>query len=281
MRARSFPDFLRLIAALCLFAFATSCASVSGPPNKRDPLESYNRGMFKINDNIDKAVVKPVSRTYDKITPSPLKKALRNFFGNLGEVPVVFNDLLQFKFQQAAYDSWRFIFNTTLGLGGIIDVASDIGLEKHDEDFGQTLGKWGVPAGPYFVIPILGPSTIRDASGRLVDSPLKPIGYVTPTSAKLSIYAADGVITRASLLGASNVLDQAALDPYVFVRDAYMQRRLKQIYDGKVPQEKLDELDGDDEPMDEKPNAEKSKPEGKAEEMKKPTEETDKDKTEK
>jgi phospholipid-binding lipoprotein MlaA len=281
MRAHCLSDFLRLISALGLLALATGCASVNGPPNKRDPLESYNRTMYKINDSVDKAVLKPVSRTYDKITPSPLKKAFRNFFGNLGEIPVVFNDLLQFKFQQAAYDSWRFIFNTTLGLGGFMDIASDIGLEKHDEDFGQTLGKWGVPSGPYFVIPILGPSTVRDATSRLVDAPLKPIGYVTPNSAKYSIYAADGVVTRASLLGASSVLDQAALDPYVFVRDAYLQRRLKQIYDGKVPQEKLDELEGDDEPMDEKPVTEKAKPEAKAEEVKKPAGEADKDKTEK
>jgi phospholipid-binding lipoprotein MlaA len=222
---------------------ASGCVSVKGPPSKLDPLESYNRTMFKINDSVDKAVLKPVSRTYDKITPSPLKTGLRNFFSNIGEVPVVFNDLLQLKFQQAAYDTWRFIINSTLGLGGFLDVAADAGLGKHDEDFGQTMGKWGVPSGPYFVIPILGPSTIRDSAGRLADAPLKPIGYVTPNAAKYSIYAADGVVTRASLLGASNVLGEAALDPYIFVRDGYLQRRLKQIYDGKVPQEKQDELE--------------------------------------
>lgn len=247
--------YLQLLLLVCVATLNTGCVSVNGPTSKADPLESYNRTMFKINDSVDKAVLKPVSRTYDKITPSPLKKALRNFFSNIGEIPVVFNGLLQLKFQQAAYDTSRFLINSTLGLGGFLDVAADAGLEKHDEDFGQTLGKWGVPSGPYFVIPILGPSTIRDSAGRIVDSPLKPIGYVTPDAAKYSIYAADGVVTRASLLGASNVLGEAALDPYVFVRDAYLQRRLKQVYDGKVPQEKLDELEEAEDPVDTKPAA--------------------------
>ncbi|MGB8338613.1 MAG: VacJ family lipoprotein, partial [Burkholderiales bacterium] len=237
------------------------------------PLESYNRTMYKINDSVDKAVLKPVSRTYDKITPSPLKTGFRNFFSNIGEIPVVFNDLLQFQFQQAAYDTWRFIINSTLGLGGFLDIASDAGLEKHDEDFGQTLGTWGVPSGPYFVIPILGPSTIRDSAGRLADAPFKPIGYVTPDSAKYGLYVADGVVTRASLLGASNVLGEAALDPYVFVRDAYLQRRLKQVYDGKVPQEKLDELEEAEDPADTKPDA---KPEPKSEPATEPKPETTK-----
>jgi phospholipid-binding lipoprotein MlaA len=246
---------LKLLLLACVAMLNTGCVSVNGPTSKADPLESYNRTMFKINDSVDKAVLKPVSRTYDKITPSPLKTGFKNFFNNIGEVPVVFNDLLQFKFQQAAYDTWRFIINTTLGLGGFLDIATDAGLEKHNEDFGQTLGKWGVPSGPYFVLPILGPSTIRDTAGRLADSPLKPIGYVTPNVTKYSIYAADGVVTRASLLGASNVLGEAALDPYVFVRDAYLQRRLKQVYDGKVPQEKLDELEEAEDPVESKPAA--------------------------
>ncbi len=247
--------YLKFFLLASIAMLTTGCVSVKGPTSKMDPLESYNRTMFKINDSVDKAVLKPVSRTYDKITPSPLKKAFRNFFSNIGEIPVVFNGLLQLKFQQAAYDTSRFLINSTLGLGGFLDVAADAGLEKHDEDFGQTLGKWGVPSGPYFVLPVLGPSTIRDSAGRLADAPLKPIGYITPDAAKYSIYAADGVVTRASLLGASNVLGEAALDPYVFVRDAYLQRRLKQVYDGKVPQEKLDELEEADDPVDPKPAA--------------------------
>lgn len=248
-------SYVKLLLLASFAMLTTGCVSVKGPTSKMDPLESYNRTMFKINDNVDKAVLKPVSRTYDKITPSPLKKAFRNFFSNIGEIPVVFNGLLQFKFQQAAYDTSRFLINSTLGLGGFLDVAADAGLEKHDEDFGQTLGKWGVPSGPYFVIPILGPSTIRDSVSRLADAPLKPIGYISPNSAKYSLYAADGVVTRASLLGASNVLGEAALDPYVFVRDAFLQRRLKQIYDGKVPQEKLDELEDAEDPVETKPAA--------------------------
>jgi phospholipid-binding lipoprotein MlaA len=250
-----------LFLLICIALLSGGCVSVPGPTSKADPLESYNRTMFKINDSVDKAVLKPVSRTYDKITPSPLKKGFKNFFSNIGEVPVVFNDLLQLKFQQAAYDTSRFFINTILGLGGFLDIAADAGLEKHDEDFGQTLGKWGVPSGPYFVLPILGPSTIRDSVSRLADAPLKPIGYVSPNSAKYGLYASDGVVTRASLLGASNVLGEAALDPYVFVRDGYLQRRLKQVYDGKVPQEKLDELEDAEDPVDRKPAA---KPEAKS-----------------
>jgi phospholipid-binding lipoprotein MlaA len=244
---------LNLFLLACIAMLASGCVSVKGPPNKLDPLESYNRTMFKINDSVDRAVLKPVSRTYDKITPSPLKKGFKNFFSNIGEIPVVFNDLLQLKFQQAAYDTSRFFINSILGLGGFLDIAADAGLEKHDEDFGQTLGKWGVPSGPYFVIPILGPSTIRDSVSKLADAPLKPLGYVTPDGAKYGLYAADGVVTRASFLGASNVLGEAALDPYVFVRDAFLQRRLKAIYDGKVPQAKLDELEEAQDPIDTKP----------------------------
>ncbi|MGB8855924.1 MAG: VacJ family lipoprotein [Burkholderiales bacterium] len=263
------PRCLKVVFIAAIALLGSGCVTVNGPPNKLDPLESYNRGMYKINDALDKAVLKPVSRTYDKITPSPVKTGLRNFFNNIGEIPVVVNDLLQFKFQQAAEDSWRFIINTTLGLGGFLDVAEDAGLAKHNEDFGQTLGKWGMPSGPYFVMPVLGPSSIRDAFGRIADAPTKPIGYVTPDSAKYGIYIADGIVTRASLLGASNVLGEAALDPYVFVRDAYLQRRLKQVYDGKVPQDKLDALEEDDDPVGAKPDAKTpQKPEAKPEPVK-------------
>jgi phospholipid-binding lipoprotein MlaA len=244
MHPSPYSALLKFFLLACMGLIATGCASVKGPTSKLDPLESYNRTMFSINTSVDKAVLKPAAQVYDKTLPGTIKKGIRNFFSNIGEIPVVFNDLMQLRFQQAAYDTSRFLLNSTLGLGGFVDFANDAGLEKNNQDFGQTLGKWGVPSGPYFVLPVLGPSTVRDTFGRVVDSPFKGYSrYIPSTSGQVAAYGLDAVSTRQSLLGASNVLGEAALDPYIFVRDAYLQRRLKQIYDGKVPQDKQDELE--------------------------------------
>ncbi len=244
MRPAHFPSLVKFILLAAIALLTTGCVSVKGPTSKLDPLESYNRTMFNINDSVDKVVLKPAAQVYDKTLPGTIKKGIRNFFSNIGEIPVVFNDLMQLRFQQAAYDTSRFLLNSTLGLGGLVDFAKDAGLEKNSQDFGQTLGKWGVPSGPYFVLPIFGPSTVRDTFGRVVDSPFKGYSrYIPSTSGQVAAYGLDAVSTRQSLLGASNLLGEAALDPYVFVRDAYLQRRLKQIYEGKVPQDKQDELE--------------------------------------
>lgn len=225
----------------------TGCATVSGPADPRDPLESYNRAAYAFNDGFDTYLLKPVAKGYDAITPDPIQKGIGNFFSNLDDVIVMFNDLLQFKLVQFASDTGRFLVNSTLGLGGLIDWATDMGMPKHQEDFGQTLGYWGVPDGPYFVIPFLGPSTIRDAPSLFVDTAaFDPVwqelenGYPLESrdpKESWGLTAAKFIDMRASLLSAESILDEAALDEYTFVREAYLQRRLNQVYDGSPPEE--------------------------------------------
>lgn len=226
----------------------TGCATLDGPADPNDPLESYNRAMYQFNDTFDTYLVKPVAQGYDAITPAPVQKGISNFFSNLDDVLVIVNDLFQLKFKQAASDTGRFLINSTLGLFGLIDWASDMGLEKHNEDFGQTLGHWGVPSGPYFIIPFIGPSTIRDTTGFAVDeSYFDPIykevenGYPVSSrdneSAVWSMTVIKAVDIRANLLKGEKILDEAALDPYVYLRELYLQRRKNLVYDGKPPQE--------------------------------------------
>ena len=228
----------------------TGCATVSGPTDPRDPFESYNRAAFEFNDSVDKYLLKPVAKGYDAITPSPVQKGVHNFFSNLDDVIVMFNDLLQLKLTQLASDTGRFLVNSTLGIGGLIDWASDMGMPKHTEDFGQTLGYWGVPEGPYFVIPFWGPSTVRDATGLLVDSAqFDPIWQQLEdgvpverrkTSDSWNLSIAKAIEVRAALLKAEGILDEAALDRYTFIREFYLQRRLNQVYDGNPPEEQAE-----------------------------------------
>ncbi len=239
---------IKILKLLVLLpCFITGCASIDGPAAAHDPLERYNRAAFAFNDNVDQYVLKPVAQGYDTVTPAPIQKGISNFFSNIDDVIVIFNDLLQLKFAQFASDTGRLIINTTLGLGGLIDWASDMGLEKHNEDFGQTLGYWGVPEGPYFVVPFLGPSTIRDVSGDTVDTAeFDPIwqqvheGFPSvrrDESTSWSLRAGKAIDTRASLLKAEKILDEAALDRYTFIREAYLQRRLNLVHDGNPPQQ--------------------------------------------
>ncbi len=230
--------------------FVSGCATIDGPTDPQDPLESYNRAAFAFNDSLDQYILKPVAQGYDTVTPDPIIKSVNNFFSNLDDIVVIFNDILQLKPLQFASDLGRFIVNSTLGLAGFIDWASDMNLPKHYEDFGQTLGYWGVPEGPYFVIPFFGPSTIRDGFGRLVDgSQADPIwvtiedGYPLeerdlPLS--IGITVVKSIDDRASLLKAENILNEAALDRYSFIREAYLQRRLNLVYDGNPPEEESD-----------------------------------------
>ncbi|HED33774.1 MAG TPA: VacJ family lipoprotein [Gammaproteobacteria bacterium] len=225
-------------------------------------MESYNRAAFEFNDRVDRYLVKPVSQGYDAITPDPVQKGVHNFFSNLDDVIVMFNDLLQLKLIQFASDTGRFLVNSTLGIGGLIDWASDIGMPKHNEDFGQTLGYWGVPEGPYFVIPFWGPSTVRDASGLLVDADqFDPVwqqlenGYplnFRKTSDSWNLTILKTIDFRASLLQTEGILDEAALDRYTFIRELYLQRRLNLVHDGNPPEEPVefdeDELFDFDEP---------------------------------
>jgi len=230
--------------------------------------------MFDFNDGVDRYLLKPVSQGYDAITPDPVQKGVHNFFSNLDDVIVMFNDLLQLKLIQFASDTGRFLINSTLGIGGLIDWASDMGLPKHNEDFGQTLGYWGVPEGPYFVLPFWGPSTVRDASGLLVDSSqFDPIwqkledGYPLTqrkTSDSWNLTIIESVDFRASLLKTEGILDEAALDRYTFIRELYLQRRLNLVHDGNPPEEPAefdeDELFDFDE-ADKKPDTPEKEPE--------------------
>jgi len=199
------------------------CAS--GPPHHAgDPFEPMNRAMFAFNDGLDRHVAKPVATGYTKVTPRPLRDAIDNVFSNLGDVGNFASDVLQLKATDATEDLMRIAFNTTFGLGGLIDWASAAGLPKHHQDFGLTLGHYGVPAGPYLVLPVFGPSSVRDASGWVFSSAVSPTTWLG-AGASVPLYGVNVVSSRADMLGATDLLDAAALDRYSFVRDAYTQRR--------------------------------------------------------
>ncbi|MDJ0831872.1 MAG: VacJ family lipoprotein [Gammaproteobacteria bacterium] len=219
------------------------CATLEGPPDPDDPFESYNRAMYKFNDSLDRVVLKPVAEGYVNVTPTPVRKGVTNFFSNLDDVVVVVNDVLQLKLVQAASDLTRFVVNSTLGIAGIFDVASPMGLRKHNEDFGQTLGRWGVGSGPYLVLPYFGPSSPRDGVGLYVDlSEIDPrFNQIDDNATRNTLVALNVVNTRAGLLNASSILDVAALDPYIFTRDAWKQRRQFLVYDGDPPEEEFDD----------------------------------------
>lgn len=228
--------WLPIIALL----FLSGCASVPGPKDERDPLESFNRAMFTFNDAFDEALLKPVSEAYKENVPQPAQTGVSNFFSNLDDIFVFINDLLQFKFAQAASDLSRLVWNTTIGLGGFIDVATHMDLPKHNEDLGQTLGAWGIGDGPYLVLPFLGPSSLRDTTGIMIEAPQHPVNQNIHDSEEYwATVALMFVDKRAQFLGASKVVDQAALDNYVFIRDAYLQRRRSLVYDGNPPREKF------------------------------------------
>jgi len=216
----------------------TGCSSAKNP---NDPFEPFNRGMYKFNDAVDKAVIKPVAKGYDTVMPTAGKVMVTNFFSNLDDVIVTANDLLQFKFEQALSDGLRFVVNTTIGVLGLIDVASKTGLVKHHEDFGQTLGKWGIGNGPYLVLPILGPSTLRDGIGLYADSFENPTNQIDHIPTRNQVYIADGIQIRAGLLDKEEVIDEAVIDRYEFLRDAYLQHRRSLVYDGNPPRPRYDD----------------------------------------
>jgi phospholipid-binding lipoprotein MlaA len=225
---------MRRFLALAVLAIASGCATVSGPPNPRDPWEGYNRSMHAFNESVDHAVLKPVAIAYEAAVPDFARDAVANFFGNINDAGTGLNNLLQGKVEEAVSDMGRVLMNTSFGLGGLIDIASAGGIEKHNEDFGQTLGWWGVPSGPYFIIPFLGPSTLRDAPARYVD-PMFYNRWIDPVGLRYGLAALDVVRVRAALLKGEKVLEEAALDKYSFTRDAWLQRRRNQVYDGSPP----------------------------------------------
>ena len=212
-------------AALAL-AGALLGGRASGPnANPADPLEPYNRSMTRFNDNLDKAVLKPVATLYRDATPQPLRTGVGNFFANLGDAWSFVNNTLQLRAEGALASFFRFSTNTFLGLGGVLDVASEMGIERHKQDFGLTLGHWGVPPGPYLVLPILGPSTVRDTLALPVDAKGNLLREVTPDAPRNALYVLRAVDVRSNLLRAGEVLDSAALDKYSFTRDVFLQVR--------------------------------------------------------
>jgi phospholipid-binding lipoprotein MlaA len=227
---------MRLVLALLASLTLCACATTGGDP--RDPWEGLNRKTYEFNDALDRAVLKPVAQGYEKVTPAFAQEGVNNFYGNLEDIGTSLNNILQGKVRQGASDAGRFVVNTVFGVFGLWDIATPLGLEKHYEDFGQTLGWWGMPSGPYFVIPLLGPSTARDAPARAVDPSWYYKTAIDNDRAYWAWWGLDKVRTRASLLKAENILDQAALDRYTFMRDAWLQRRQSQVFDGNPPKEK-------------------------------------------
>jgi phospholipid-binding lipoprotein MlaA len=238
-----------LLRFICSIAFLLSsgCATIEGPANPDDPLESFNRSMFAFNETVDKYAIKPAAEGYNFIMPDFASKGVSNFFNNIDDIVVFFNQLLQFKFHDAAATSARFVFNTVFGIFGLIDVASDMDLPKMDEDFGQTLAVWGVGSGPYVVLPFIGPRTFRDTAGLAVDwTYFDPIFKRQTLRASLATLTIKYIDIRAGLIKASNVLDTVP-DKYAFTRDAWLSRRKFLIYDGHPPdEENEDELFDDD-----------------------------------
>jgi phospholipid-binding lipoprotein MlaA len=219
-------------AACCSSAYA---ADVDVDP--RDPWERYNRDMYRFNEALDRSFFQPLARGYNAITPDPVNRGITNFFNNLEDVRSALNNLLQFKFGRALSDVGRVAVNSTAGLLGFMDVASNINLPRYNEDFGQTLGAWGLSSGPYVVLPFFGPSSARDGVGVVVDWFTDPVILIDNQWLRWSMRGLDIVDTRADLLYASRVLELAALDPYAFIRDAYLQRRQDLVYDGNPPAE--------------------------------------------
>lgn len=217
-----------IVAVGVLLALA-GCAS--GPVNPRDPFEPFNRKALEFNEGVDAMVLKPVATVYRSQVPPLVRTGVSNFFGNLSDGWSFVNSALQFKFQNAAENFMRLNVNTFFGLGGILDIASDLNIERHREDFGQTLGRWGVPAGPYIMLPLLGPSTLRDTLSLTIDRRGDPVHYVSPFSDRYELYGLRAINQRSNALRVGTVLEEAALDKYTFIRDSHLQKRRAEIFE--------------------------------------------------
>ncbi len=224
----------RAAAAAALGALLAGCAAT---PSKVDPLEPMNRALYRVHDALDSAFVKPVAEGYEAILPRFMRTAFGNVFNNIDDLFSAVNGLLQGKPDKAGNDLGRVMLNTLAGFGGLIDVASDAGIERGNEDFGQTFAVWGFPQGPYLFIPLFGPTTVRDGTGVLVRIAVGPVGYIPDVPLRNSLYGVGYVDLRAQALDAGEIVEKAALDRYTFIRNAYLQRRRYLIYDGKPPPE--------------------------------------------
>lgn len=233
---------LRLVAMLGVAAAMTGCATLG----EKDPYERYNRTVFEFNDTVDRHALKPAATAYKTVLPSFVQTGVSNFFGNLSDVWSSANNLMQGKGERGLSDITRVVINTTFGLGGVIDFASDAGLKRHSEDFGQTLGYWGVPAGPYVMLPLLGPSTFRDTIALPVDIAADPWGTgITATERNIGTVVRV-IDQRAALLDATTLLEGAALDRYEFIRDGFLQRRKGQVFDGENSRKEAKEARNED-----------------------------------
>ena len=221
-----------LLLALLLTG-AAGCATTAS--DSRDPFEGFNRAIYSFNDGFDQAIGRPVATLYRDLLPSPVRTGVRNFFANIADLWIGANNLLQGKPADAVTDWARFAFNSSFGILGLIDIASDMGIEKHDEDFGQTFGRWGVDDGAYLVWPFLGSSSVRDSVGLIFDVILDPVLQHDPVRVRNAMTLLRATSKRADLLDASRILEEAALDKYIFQRDAYLQRRRSLVHDGNPP----------------------------------------------
>ncbi len=228
---KTIRNTLFILAAVML----TGCATTSGTANPKDPLEPFNRSMFAFNDGLDKVVIKPVVTVYTSVFPDFFRTGVSNFFSNIGDVWIGANNLLQGKPKEAVSDIGRVLVNSTIGLLGFLDPATDMGLQHHNEDFGQTLAVWGVGSGAYVVLPVFGPRTVRDSFGLVADVYANPVGHISYVPTRNTMEGVQFLDIRASYTDASNLLDTAALDRYTFVRESYLQRRRNLIYDGDPP----------------------------------------------
>ncbi len=249
-----------LMVALVSLLVLNGCATTEKELDPRDPWEGWNRNVQSFNDSLDDHLMKPVAKGYRWIMPSFVDRAVSNFFSNIDDIGVAINDVLQGKFIQSGSDSARFLVNSTLGVGGLIDVSSMLDLNKHNEDFGQTLGYWGVPTGPYLVLPFFGPSSPRGVAGLVGDAAMNPVTYLgiylsSPAGSIVSssLFMLNAVDKRADNLGMEKVATEAALDRYVFFRDAYLSHRRYLVLDGNVPEDDLLDEDFDFEDEDTSP----------------------------
>lgn len=227
----------RLRTALLAMAAVGLLGGCATSGNTRDPVEGFNRAMFAFNEGLDTVLIRPVAKGYDAVMPAFVRTGVANFFGNIADVFIAVNNLLQGKPAEAASDAGRFLVNSTFGILGFFDVASEAGLEKHDEDFGQTFGRWGAGPGAYIVVPVFGPRDVRDTAGLVLDVVTDPIGQVSNVPTRNTLSAVRLVSGRAALLPADKVIEEAALDKYSYVRDAYLQRRRNLVHDGNPPRE--------------------------------------------
>lgn len=233
----------KFLTMLILAGVLAGCATTG--TNPVDPLEDWNRDVQSFNDELDKQVMKPVAEGYDWVMPNFAHRGVSNFFNNIDDISVIVNDILQGKFTQSQQDGARFLFNTIIGLGGFIDIASEVDLRKHNEDFDQTLGVWGVPSGAYIVVPLKGPSTVRGIAGLAATSAMNPINYFTGPFISFGLSALNAVDARANALILGEIAAEAALDRYTFFRDSYLAQRKSLVLDGKEFQEDKAEFDID------------------------------------